>query len=488
MRSVTFGPYRLELETGELFRSDALVKLQHQPAKLLVMLVERTGELVTRDEIRRNMWGTETFVDFDQSVNFCVRQIRAALHDSADKPCYVETLPRRGYRFIAPVQPVTQPVPNLSAPETPANVASREGRWHRLAIASLALLVAAASGADVAFRQPAGSASVNQKTLQEVEIGRFFLAKVSREDTFKAIEHFEAAVREDANYAPAHAGLADSYNQLATVFVAGKPPGNVRLLAKRAATRAIQLDPNLADPYAALGNAAMHELDWAQAEQSYLRAIQLNPRYAVAHQLYGSLLVAQGRFSEAIAQARVAVELSPVSLRAREHFAWMLYFNREYESAIRELHAIVEMDRTFARAHWRLGQVLLVQGKYDEAIGFLQTAVDLSNRAPAAVGLLAMAYGGRGQIDAAERIVNELAERAIKETVPPGASLLAYLGVRNTSAALEVLERVYEEGDGYAMFVDADPLMDPLRNEPGFQAICRRIMAGSASHAALVRQ
>jgi tetratricopeptide (TPR) repeat protein len=350
-------------------------------------------------------------------------------------------------------------------------------------------LVAAAAGADVVFRHaPTGSASVNQKTLQEVEIGHFFLNKVSREDTFKAIEHFQAAVRENADYAPAHAGLADSYNQLATVFVAGKPPGNVRLLAKRAATRAIQLDPNLPDPYVALGNAAMHELDWSQAEKSYLRAIQLNPRYAVAHQLYGSLLVAQRRFSEAIAQARLAVDLSPVSLRARENLAWMLYFNREYESAIRELHAIVEMDRTFARAHWRLGQVLLVQEKYDEAVGFLEKAVQLSDRAPAALGLLAMGYGGLGQIDAAQRLVDELAERAGKETVPPGASLLGYLGVKDTSAALDALERVYEEGDGYAMFVDADPLMDSLRTEPRFQAICSRIMLGSASHATLVRQ
>src|SRR5689334_4905314 len=104
MRRVTFGPYRLDLETGELFRSEVLVKLQAQPSKLLVMLVERAGELVTRDEIRRNVWGTDTFVDFDQSVNFCIRQIRTALHDSADTPCYVETLPRQGYRFVAPVQ------------------------------------------------------------------------------------------------------------------------------------------------------------------------------------------------------------------------------------------------------------------------------------------------------------------------------------------------------------------------------------------------
>ena len=482
MHSVTFGPYRLDLDTGELFRSDVAVKLQHQPSKLLVMLVERAGELVTRDEIRRTVWGTETFVDFDQSVNFCVRQIRAALHDSADAPCYLETLPRRGYRFIAPVERTPERPPELSPSWRALAAPSKRARWRRLALTSVAVFITAAGADGVIRHARSDSALVNQKTLQEVEIGRFFLDKASRNDTFKAIEHFEAALREDNHYAPAYAGLADAYNELATVFVAGKPPDNVRLLAIRAATRAIQLDPNLAEPYVALGNAAMHELDWSQAERSYRRAIELNPRYALAHHLYGAFLVAQRRFSEAIAEARLAVELAPVSLRARENFAWMLYFNRQYESAIRELRAIVEMDRTFARGQWRLGQVLLVQRKYDEAVRVLQTAAELSDRAPAALGLLAMAYGGRGQIEEAQQIVDELARRAAKETVPPGASLLAYLGINDKSAALDVLDRIYEVRDGYAMFADADPLMDPLRNEPRFQALCRRIMLGSASH------
>src|SRR4026207_1573293 len=84
----------------------ALTIWSRSSVALLALLVARAGELVTRDEIRRTMWGADTFVDFDQSVNFCVRQIRTALRDNADAPCYVETLPRRGYRFIAPVQRV----------------------------------------------------------------------------------------------------------------------------------------------------------------------------------------------------------------------------------------------------------------------------------------------------------------------------------------------------------------------------------------------
>jgi len=490
MGMVTFGPYRMDLDTGELFRSEVLVKLQPQPAKLLVMLVARAGEVLTRDEIRRNVWGTDTFVDFDQSVNFCVRQIRTALHDSADKPCYLETLPRRGYRFIAPVQRVLDRSPEPSPPASVVVAASSNSRpWRRLAAACCALLLVAVAGGDRVRRHAqSDSATATQKALREVEIGRFFLNKATRDDAFRAIEHFEAAASEDSQCAPAYAGLAESYNQLAGVFVAGKRPDNARLLAMRAATRAMQLDPNLAEPYVAFADAAMHELDWSEAERSLRRAIELNPRYATAHQNYGSFLAAQRRFQDAIAEARLAVDLAPVSLRARENFAWMLYFNHEYEEAVRELRAIVQMDRAFARGHWRLGQVLLVQGKYDEAVAALQVSVELSNRAPAALGLLAMAYGGRGQMDEAQRIVDELAARSVNETVPPGASMLGYLGINDKAAALDVFQRAYEEHDGYAMFADADPLMDPLRNEPRFQELCRKIMLGSSSRAMHLRE
>src|SRR5262249_25700685 len=161
---------------------------------------------------------------------------------------------------------------------------------------------------------------------------------------FRAIEHFDAATREDPGYAPAYAGLADSYNQLGMVFVAAKPPDNVRLLALRAATRAIQLDPNLAEAYVALGDVSLHELGGGQAASSPRRAIEMSPQYAVAPQLHASFLVAHRPFADAIAEARLAVDLAPVSLRARETFAWMLYFSRQYEPAIRELQALAQMD------------------------------------------------------------------------------------------------------------------------------------------------
>ncbi len=160
--ALRFGPFELDLHTSELRRAGLLVKLQQQPARVLAMLALRQGELVLREDIRRQVWGADTFVDFDQGLNFCIRQVRAALCDQAGQPHYVETLPRRGYRFLADVErvlavapaqpPTTTDVapavarePGEPAPAAPTSApAARAGRrrvW--LAVATVALTAAA---------------------------------------------------------------------------------------------------------------------------------------------------------------------------------------------------------------------------------------------------------------------------------------------------------------------------------------------------------
>ena len=99
----SFGEFELDVDAGELRRKNRRLKLQPQPFKLLLLLVRKQGTLVTREEIRHELWPDGTFVDFDQAVNFAIKQVRDALGDSAEKPLYLQTLPRRGYRFIAPV-------------------------------------------------------------------------------------------------------------------------------------------------------------------------------------------------------------------------------------------------------------------------------------------------------------------------------------------------------------------------------------------------
>jgi DNA-binding winged helix-turn-helix (wHTH) protein len=121
---VEFHEFEFDAETGELWKAGAAVKLQPQPAKILALLAGRPGQLVTRDEIRDRIWGKDTFVEFDQSLNFCIRQLRTALGDTADTPRYIETLPRRGYRFIAPV--ARRGPAGVGEPPTPLTT---PGKW-----------------------------------------------------------------------------------------------------------------------------------------------------------------------------------------------------------------------------------------------------------------------------------------------------------------------------------------------------------------------
>ncbi len=118
-RSIRFGPFELKLKSGELCRDGATVKLPPQPFKVLSLLAENAGQLVTREEIQQQVWGSDTFVDFDKGLNFCIKQIREALGDNAQSPLYIETLPRRGYRFIAPVE-------NFATTASTINPASHE--------------------------------------------------------------------------------------------------------------------------------------------------------------------------------------------------------------------------------------------------------------------------------------------------------------------------------------------------------------------------
>ena len=134
-----FGQFELDLAAGELRRNGGRVRLQPQPFKLLALLVRRAGDLVGREEIRGELWADGTFVDFDQSVNFAVKQIRDALGDSAERPLYIETVPRRGYRFIAPIESASaQPATPAATDSRTTSVRLQKALWTNIAELRLA--------------------------------------------------------------------------------------------------------------------------------------------------------------------------------------------------------------------------------------------------------------------------------------------------------------------------------------------------------------
>ena len=140
LESFRFGQFEVDPASGELRRSGRRRRLQAQPFKLLVFLIRRAGAIVTYEDIRGELWGEDTFVEFDQAVHYAVRQIREALGDSADQPVYVETVPRQGYRFIAPVEafegsfgPRVTPVPVAAPPPARTTVRLQKALWANIA-------------------------------------------------------------------------------------------------------------------------------------------------------------------------------------------------------------------------------------------------------------------------------------------------------------------------------------------------------------------
>jgi DNA-binding winged helix-turn-helix (wHTH) protein len=135
-----FGEFELDVDAGELRRDNRRVKLQPQPFKLLVLLVRRGGRLVTRDEIRAELWPDGTYVDFDQAVNFSIKQIRDVLKDEAERPLYIETVPRRGHRFIAPISSpgAEVPVPTPASVTGGTNIRLQKALWTNIAELRLA--------------------------------------------------------------------------------------------------------------------------------------------------------------------------------------------------------------------------------------------------------------------------------------------------------------------------------------------------------------
>src|SRR6266566_5128763 len=130
---LSFGAFEADLYSGELRKQGEKVRLQAQPFQLLVMLLERPGELVTREEICQKLWSGDTFVDFDQSLGTAINKIREVLGDSASEPRFIETLPRRGYRFIVPVTTVADPAQDVSPPPSPDSEPDEDEKDHQKA-------------------------------------------------------------------------------------------------------------------------------------------------------------------------------------------------------------------------------------------------------------------------------------------------------------------------------------------------------------------
>jgi TolB-like protein/Flp pilus assembly protein TadD len=304
--------------------------------------------------------------------------------------------------------------------------------------------------------------------------GRFLWERRTPEALKKSIEYFQQALEKDPGYATAYAGLADSYDVLASNGIL--PPKEVYPRARAAALKALELDDALAEPHAALA-FILHDYDWdyAGAEREFQRALELNPHYATAHHWYGILLLAMGRLDEAMAAIERARELDPLSPRINANVGLFLYLTRHYDEAIKELSKAVKLDPSHARTYDYLEWAYQQKGMYKDAVQAAQKAASLRGESPEWVAGLGRAYE-RGGIRAAKRLELERSEAPSSRGYPRGEDIARlYALLDEKERALEWLERGSEERTVMPIYLRFDPQLDPLRSDPRFQDLVRRM-------------
>lgn len=566
-RLFRFGTFELDVQARELHKCGLKIKLQVKPLQILTLLLEHPGEVVTREQLRQRLWATDTFVDFDHGLNAAVNKLRQALGDSADDPRFIETLPRHGYRFIAPLSGPSQeavahseqpsekvrlavlPLENMTG--DPAEDFFVDGMTEEL-ITQLAGLHPARLGViartstmrykatkksaeeigrelgveyivEGSVRRAGGRVRISAQLVEacdetnlwaesyeedtssilalqnevaraiarriQVQLatalrgrmaatravaphayelylkGRYYLNRANPHDHEKALEYFQQAAAEDPLYAPAYAGIADTY-----VFRAlyDGLPRELALKAGRAAHQALELDPDLAGAHTSLAMiGALNEWNWAGAEAGFQRAIVLEPGSSDAHRIYGEFLSLMGRCEEALVEARHARELDPLSKNATFDLAFALYIARQYEAAIEQLRRVLELDPKFVPAHAGLAHIYAAQSRYEEALA-------QSFQAGARPELVAWIHALAGRKEQARRTLDEALEARGSGMSAVALSVVYYL-LGEKEQAFRCLEQGYEQHDWLMICLSAVPSLDPLRSDPRFSSLCRRV-------------
>jgi TolB-like protein/DNA-binding winged helix-turn-helix (wHTH) protein len=302
--------------------------------------------------------------------------------------------------------------------------------------------------------------------------GRYFWNKRTKDGFQQAADYFQQSIASDPNSARAYAGLADSYALMSSwSFV---PQTEAIPKARAAALRAMQLDDSLAEAHTSLALIAEnYDYDWQTAEKEYRRAIQLDPQYATAHQWYAECLSFQGRFSEALEESERARELDPLSLIIATDHAAILYFARQYDRAIQQFRAVLAMEPNFERAHMVV-YPYVEKGMFSEAL--TETGMWRHSDGRPVWEVQAYVYGRWGKQEQAQHALAQWnSGNQGRPVVPAVVVFEAYIATGRKEEALALIEKSYREHSNLVTTLKVEPALDPLRGDPRFQEILRRI-------------
>jgi len=316
------------------------------------------------------------------------------------------------------------------------------------------------------------TASVNPQAYEDYLKGVFFWNKNTPESINIAIGYLKQAVQNDPDFALSYLGLARCYTGLSVMTAT--PAREVIPELRAAAQKALDLDGTLGEAHVDLAEAYTFDFGWNAAEQEFKKALALSPASAVAHRWYAYYLNKMGRLDEAMAENKRALELDPVSPYLAQGMADSLYVLHRYQDAIDQSQKVLALEPNFAMTRESLGMAFIASGKYAEGLSELQLARQLMGSNPWADGQLAYAYAVSGQLEPARQLLNELLQQYQYSAFPAMAIAEAYIGLKDKDRAYEWLQKAVDNHE-VQLKLRADPIYDPLRSDPRFEELLRRM-------------
>jgi DNA-binding winged helix-turn-helix (wHTH) protein/tetratricopeptide (TPR) repeat protein len=519
----TFLDFELNLRSELLKKSGMRVPLASQPLKLLALLVRRAGDLVTREEIQQELWTKGAVVDFEHLVNQYIRQLRSVLGDSRESPTFIETAPRRGYRFIAPVNAVSDAVvptlsghpasnevaasPALTSVETsaPMPVVRSRRRYLVTSIASVTVILVAVAVIVLVHRasqvglpshtsspgqlqtgkepsSPSGAVSQHPEAVPSsraaearaaYEKGKYFFNQSTVEGFQKSCEYFRKSLEADPANALAYNGMADCY--LALVANGLVAADEFMPKAKAMATKSIELDGSLAEGHVALGALLLnYEWNWPAAHAELDKAVRLDPAGLDGHFALSNYYRTVGKVDAAADELRKAQALAPAAEKGYLMLGWLYVWAGRYADSGEELEKCIEISPYSAMAHFGLALTYSHTGRRPQAMTELLQYLTITKETDIAAQVK-RAYQSAG-FDRAQRRYSELmAPALVKRHAFPYSIAAEYALLGDNNRALGYLEQAYQEHSTLMTHLKVDSSLDNLRAEPRFKRLLEQM-------------
>jgi len=556
-----FGRFRLDPARRLLWKGGELLAVTPKAIELLNALVEQPGEVVGKQDLLAKVWPNTFVEEANLSVN--VSALRKVLGRQKDGRPYIETVSRRGYRFVGRSRSVARALRSLAVlPFQPIGAAptddflglgmadaiiTRLGRVGPLEVRPTASVVPYA-GAGLDPRQAGRELGVDavlaccvqrdgtrvRATVQLLGVsdgvtlwadafdqglnhifdvqeaiagrlaralsirlslegrerrterptanlkaydaflrGRYFWNKLSGPWLEKARDAFEEAIARDPTFARAHAGLADTYVLLGLYGL--RTPREAWPRARTAAEKAVRMDEDLAEGHVSLAYVRLFQ-DWAwgEAEKEIEKALTLDPASATVRQWWAVFLGMTGRFPEALEEIRRAQELEPLSLSVRTTVGFELYLSNRGLTEIEQHRRTLELEPDYAVGHWALGLAYEQKRMYAAAIKAFDAAVRLSGGSILMKSNLARAHALAGRKKEARRLLRELATPH-SQAMSPYRIATVHAALGDVEATLRWLEEAARLRDHWMVWLQVDPMLDSVRENPRFESVRAKV-------------